>query len=155
LEESSRLTSGVNPPTARFARTPHDSEAGVSHTAHSDLNIARITKANLLLVGHERLVSNALSLLVPDPTADGVIGCEGGRLMLPPPSERIATLVVRDVDALTADEQQSLLEWLDSSKIRTRVVSTASEPLLPLVATRAFNDTLYYRLNTVYIDLSE
>jgi transcriptional regulator of acetoin/glycerol metabolism len=45
-------------------------------------------------------------------------------------------------------------EWLASSN-RPQVVSTASAPLLPLVEAGVFNDALYYRLNTVYIDLSE
>jgi transcriptional regulator of acetoin/glycerol metabolism len=48
-----------------------------------------------------------------------------------------------------------LFEWLDSTSSGTQVVSTASAPLLPLVEAGAFDDALYYRLNTVYVDLSE
>jgi hypothetical protein len=120
-----------------------------------DLNVARITKANLLLVGTEPHVVKLVSLLVPDANPSVMIRRQDGQLLLPPPASRPSTVVVRDVDALTVDEQRSLLEWMDSSQSRTQVVSTASAPVLPLVESGAFNDALYYRLNTVYINLSE
>jgi transcriptional regulator of acetoin/glycerol metabolism len=54
---------------------------------------------------------------------------------------------------LTLEEQRRLLEWLQETAGRTRVVSTTSAPLLPLVEDGVFLDTLYYRLNTVYVEL--
>ena len=96
-----------------------------------------------------------VSLLVPDANPSVMIRRQDGGLLLPPATARPSTVVVRDVDALTADEQRALLAWLDSGESRTQVVSTASAPVLPLVEAGAFNDALYYRLNTVYINLSE
>jgi transcriptional regulator of acetoin/glycerol metabolism len=64
-------------------------------------------------------------------------------------------MVIQDVDMLTTGEQRRLLEWLDGANIRTQVISTASTPLLARVEARTFNETLYYRLNTTYIDLFE
>jgi DNA-binding NtrC family response regulator len=58
------------------------------------------------------------------------------------------------VDTLDKVEQLRFLEWLDSASKRLQVVSTATAPLLRLVEGRKFNPTLYYRLNTVYIDLT-
>lgn len=63
------------------------------------------------------------------------------------------TVVLHDVDRLAVADQRHVEEWLDTVTGRTQVVSTSSQPLLPLIATGNFLDTLYYRLNTVYTDL--
>ena len=127
----------------------------LSASAHSDLNLARKTNANLLIVGTKR-VANLLSSLVRELKPVVTIHCHDGRLVLPPASSRARTAIVRDVDALTCQQQRRLLAWLrDSSGNRMQVISTASAPLLPLVESGTFHDALYYRLNTVYIDLSE
>jgi hypothetical protein len=119
------------------------------------MKIAYVSRTNVLIVGPETHVNNALSLTAPDLSRDDVVQSRGGRLQLPAPATRPPTVVVRDVDTLTTAEQRRLLEWLDAASTRTQVISTASVPLLPLVETSDFNDTLYYRLNTIYIDLSE
>jgi DNA-binding NtrC family response regulator len=59
-----------------------------------------------------------------------------------------------DVDALEKVGQLRFLDWLDSTSKRLQVVSTAKAPLLRLVQAHKFNPSLYYRLNTVYIDLT-
>jgi len=63
-------------------------------------------------------------------------------------------MILHDVGALTLEEQRRLLDWLLETTGRTRVVSTTSGPLLPLVEVGLFLDTLYYRLNTVYLDVA-
>lgn len=142
----------LTPSTTPFASMlPQSEDWGVP----MDLNVARITKANLLLVGTEPHVVKLVSLLVPDANPSVMIRRQDGQLLLPPVTARPSTVVVRDVDALTVDEQRTLLAWLDAGESRTQVVSTASAPVLPLVEAGAFNDALYYRLNTVYINLSE
>jgi hypothetical protein len=154
VEYPSLLCSRI-PGTARYASRPlrrDDSAAWPSAT--SDLALARSTRANLLVVGSDRVVANLVSLAAPDVRPEFVILCRDGQLRLPPASSRPATVVVRDVDALTTEEQGKLLEWLEATGSRTQVVSTTSVALLPLVHARAFNDALYYRLNTIYIDLA-
>jgi transcriptional regulator of acetoin/glycerol metabolism len=126
----------------------------VSLSAASDLNVARTTRANVLVVGPEPLVKNVLKLVAPATRHDGIVQSREGRLCLPSPL-RPSTVVVHDVDALTTAEQRQLLEWLDAPITRTQVISTASRPLLPRVEAQTFNETLYYRLNTIYIDLFE
>jgi transcriptional regulator of acetoin/glycerol metabolism len=117
--------------------------------------MARTTQTNVLVVGPNLLIKNVLQLVALDARRDAAVQCQGGRLQLPPVSPQPTMLVVHDVDALTAAEQRTLLDWLEAASTRTQVVSTASVPLLPLVQAHAFNDTLYYRLNTIYVDLSE
>ena len=132
---------------------PRQDDSSDWHQVYSDLNLARGLKANLLVVGAERLVLSLVSSLVADVNPDFMIRCRDGLPPLPRTSSQSGIVVLRDVDALKQEEQLRFLDWLNSSK-RIQVVSTASEPLLGLVAARAFDAALYYRLNTVYIDLT-
>jgi hypothetical protein len=155
VQYQSRLGSGANPDTAApHASRPFSEADEVSRAAASDLKIARCTRANLLVVGPQLLVKNVLNLMAPGGNRDAVMQGGEGRLQLPA-SPRPLTMVIQDVDMLTTGEQCRLLEWLDGANIRTQVISTASTPLLARVEARTFNETLYYRLNTTYIDLFE
>lgn len=149
--DSSGLVSQGNQTTASdTSKSPDGSDLGVL----ADLFRARIMEANALLVGPDNLVENMVSLVVPDLQPTATIRRQNEELLLPTASARIRTAVIRDVDGLTPVEQRRLLDWLVSAPNRTQVVSTTSAPLLPLVETGVFNDTLYYRLNTTYVDLS-
>jgi transcriptional regulator of acetoin/glycerol metabolism len=55
---------------------------------------------------------------------------------------------------LRLQEQIRLLEWLALAAGRTQVISTSVAPLFPRVQAGSFIDTLYYRLNTVYVDVT-
>ena len=154
MEYLPRLRSGVNPETKPSTSRPYSESDSVSLSAASDLNVARTTRANVLVVGPEPLVKNVLKLVAPATRHEGIVQSREGRLRLPSPL-RPSTVVVQDVDALTTAEQRQLLEWLDAPNTRTQVISTASTPLLPRIDARTFNETLYYRLNTIYIDLFE
>ena len=154
MEYSSRLT-GVDPATAPHASIlPIKDDWNIPMSVQRDLSVARTTRANLLLIGTERRIIKLVRFVVPDLHQAIVVRCQNGRLLLPSGSLRAGTVVIRDVDVLTPDEQRRLCEWLDSRSERTQVVSTASAPLVPLVESRAFSDALYYRLNMVYVDLT-
>jgi hypothetical protein len=155
VEYQARLCSS-NSNTAPYSSRPFNgADSAAPLTAAKDLVMARTTQTNVLVVGPNPLVKNVLNLVALDARRDAAVQCQGGRLQLPQASSRPTMLVVHDVDALTAVEQRTLLDWLEAASARTQVVSTASVPLLPLVQAHAFNDTLYYRLNTIYVDLSE
>ena len=77
----------------------------------------------------------------------------GERLRLPPSSEPVGTLLLEAVDTLTDYEQRALQDWLIVRNRATRVVSTTAASLLDMVDAGTFNDSLYYRLNVVRIDL--
>ena len=63
-------------------------------------------------------------------------------------------MILQDVGALTDGDQHRLLDWLDRTPGRTQVVSTTPAPLYPRVQAGAFIDRLYYRLNTVCMDVT-
>lgn len=156
MESQAWLCSRVNPETAPYTSRPRRSaDPSALPSATSDINIARTSGTNVLIVGPDRLLGNLLSMVAPDAKHDEAIECQGGSLQLPPPASRPPTVIVHDVDVLTPADQRRLLDWLDAANERTQVVSTSPVPLLPLVEACTFNDTLYYRLNTIYIDLSD
>jgi hypothetical protein len=120
----------------------------------SDVDCARACRANLLLVGAEPAVANLLLSLWSTFGEPLMIRRGGDRLRLPSGSEPVATMIIQAVHTLTDYEQRALQDWLLLRDGRTRVVSTASASLLPMVEAGAFSDSLYYRLNVFYIDLS-
>jgi len=65
------------------------------------------------------------------------------------------TVVLQDVDQLGLSEQRALLAWLDDRPGHVRVISTAASDLFDLVNAGGFLDPLYYRLNTIVIDVDE
>jgi hypothetical protein len=134
---------------------PIRADSKIPLSVQRDLSVARVTRANLLLVGTERQVTRLVRFAVPDLHQAAVVKCQNGQLLLPSPSLRAGAIVIRDVDVLTPDDQRKLCEWLDSRSDHTQVVSTASAPIVPMVDSCLFNDALYYRLNMVYVDLTE
>lgn len=110
-------------------------------------------RVNVLFIGADDVVWRALgsSLSLASPVASWR---PGDPLRLPEPG-RIRTFVVREVGAMSGAEQVRLLSWLDHTVGRVQVVSTSNEPLLPLVEDGRFVNSLYYRLNTVCVDLTD
>ena len=156
MEFPTRFTGGFDPATAPHASMlPIRDDSKIPPSIQRDLCVARATRANLLLVGTERQVNKLLRLAVANPSQAAVVRCQNQRLPLPSTAFGAETIVIRDVDALTSEDQWKLCEWLDSGSDRTQVISTATAPLVPLVDSQLFNDALYYRLNVVYVDLTD
>jgi hypothetical protein len=63
------------------------------------------------------------------------------------------TVVVRDVAALTADQQRTLLDWMNARRSRVQIISATTEGLFARVTAGLFNEQLYYRLNTVTVQV--
>ena len=150
----SRLLSQERPeisPRAAGDRGPDEIVDWAS--VEDDLGDVRRTGANMLVIGPECLVMTLIRRVIADVPASVVVSCEAGRLPLSRLSLPRGTLVLRDVDALDADGQVWLFDWLESASAERQIVSTASASLLPLVNRGLFDSGLYYRLNTVYVTL--
>ena len=105
---------------------------------------------NILIVGPEpaaELALQGLSALIAGPTDIRVL--PGPLLQLP--RADCAALILRNVGALTGEQQVELLRWLDSSP-QVPVVSVSSSSVFPLVGSGTFNEQLYYRLNMILED---
>ena len=118
-----------------------------------DCRLARAAGVNLLVVIPEGTNATLTELLVAELVQPLVTWRPGERLVLPQASQT-GTLILRDVGALSLTDQRRLIDWLERSAGQTQVVSTTATPLMPLVQAGAFLARLYYRLNTVCVDVS-
>lgn len=125
----------------------------VAREAHRDLQVAGMPRTNLLLVGGAGAIRIVLEMLWLELREPILKWRPGQRLDLPSPG-RASTLILYDVDALSSDDQHRVLRWLDETSGHIRVVSTSTKSLWPRVKSGAFSDVLYYRLNTVYVDVT-
>jgi hypothetical protein len=123
----------------------------VARAAHAELLLMGMPRVNLLVTGADGVIDTVLESLTPDLREPVGWWRPGDQLLLPPPS-LIGTMILRDVEEMSHEDQQQLLEWLDQSAGQTQIVSTTSRPLLPRVDDGTFAETLYYRLNVVCVD---
>jgi hypothetical protein len=128
------------------------SQGRLSHLPE-DWHLARDARLNLLLIHHDGVNRNLLELLLQD-LHEPIARWRPGEQLVLPPVTRDGTMVLHDVGALEQDDQYRLLDWLERAVGRTQVVSTTPSALLPRVKAGAFSDTLYYRLNTVCLDMT-
>jgi sigma-54-interacting transcriptional regulator len=64
------------------------------------------------------------------------------------------TVVVPDIAAFSRPDQERLHRWLEDPQTRTQIVCTTGNPLFPLVVRGLFDETLYYRLNVILLQLT-
>ncbi len=117
-----------------------------------DLQVGSMPRTNVLVVGNPEATRIVLDMLRLDLRGPIVRWRAGQPLDLPAPGHA-ATLILENVTRLTTDEQFRVLRWLDDVKGRIRIVSTTTEPVWPRVQVGVFNEVLYYRLNTVFVDM--
>jgi sigma-54-interacting transcriptional regulator len=103
----------------------------IVRTILPDNDILRTAGVNALIVGADEVVDQLLAELRPSAN----------------------TLVIRHVDRLSASQQQQLLCRLEGADAPPRVLATTAVPLFELVTAGLFSEVLYYRLNTVLVDL--
>jgi len=120
---------------------------------HLELQEMGMPRVNLFLVGPRSVTENLLELLLPDLHNPIATWFPGERLELPLRGES-GTMIFYDIGALADDDQRRLLHYLWSGGAQPQIISTSSTPLLPRVHAGTFDDTLYYRLNHIYMDLS-
>jgi Sigma-54 interaction domain len=125
----------------------------LAQEADVNLPFKKTPPLNLLLIGGGTRASKVLETILLNLRDPITAWLPGNQLVLPPIAQT-GTLILREVGALELDDQCRLLEWMERVQGRTQVVSTSEAPLLPRVRAGAFLDVLYYRLNTVCIDVS-
>jgi hypothetical protein len=113
--------------------------------------VLQAQRLNTLLTGPGDMIEAALQLLWPN-LEPPVYQWECGAELAAPVGAR--TVLIRDVDTLSPDQQQITLAWLDGTDARQhiQVVSIASVDPYPLVERGMFLKRLYYRLNVLRLD---
>ena len=124
----------------------------LARAAAEEFFLMGMPRVNVLLAGRDEVVRLVLRTLLGH-VAKPIALWSGEELALPP-IEHPGTLVLREIGSLCLQQQIQMLEWSSRAIRNTQVISTTSAPLLPRVAAGGFIDMLYYRLNTVYLDVT-
>ena len=154
MPQSSRLPATVDRSFAQraVAQRAHNRQLR-AESPISDEGLARFTKLNLLIMGADDVVGETVTSLWPYFVAPRIARRRGEPLRLLPTSRLAGTVLIYDVHTLNRLEQDELHRWMDAGNDLTRVVSTTTQSLLPVLEAGAFNDDLYYRLNLLTLDL--
>ena len=113
--------------------------------------ILRAHRLNVLLEGPAIATTAVLRLLqphLPEP-----IRWHQPRRALRLPSVETGALILKDVTALSLDDQRRLLDWIVRTGSQTQIVSTTDRPLFALVTRGLFDEALYYRLNLMLLHI--
>ncbi|HET9010712.1 MAG TPA: hypothetical protein VFN38_02810 [Gemmatimonadaceae bacterium] len=125
----------------------------LARAAHVDLLLMGMPRVNLLLVAPDGVVRYVLESLLLD-LREPIVRWSPGNVLDLSSVDHASTIILHDVGNLPPRDQLGLLEWLEHADGRAQVVSTSATPLLSRVQGGAFVDTLYYRLNTVCVDVT-
>jgi sigma-54-interacting transcriptional regulator len=144
-----KFMDGGTLPMPSTTRTVNNRAMVYQGTRHSvsEWHILRAAHPNLLITGVPDAVEQSLEALTPHLVPSVWYWPLGASW---PSPGGMRTLVIRDVQRLALADQQALSLWFDQgASMQTRVVSTATVPLLQLVEAGLFMDALYYRLNVL------
>ena|SRR5262245_46554605 len=135
------------PELSRSADRPNvDDVSTTCVTTH----VSRI-RPNVLVVGPVALTEAAVTEIV------AALGKParfwGPNVPLPARADGHA-IVIRDIATLSAVHQAAWLAWLSTQqRRRPHIIATSSIAVFPLIAQGMFLADLYYRLNTILLDL--
>src|SRR5262245_9332641 len=130
---------------------PGDDDRRTVEEWTEDWRFVCASRLNVLLVGPghpTKAATAALKIYLIPPVGIVSAGCLGELSRL----KDVRSLIVEEICDLTGEEQRELNEWLSKRVGRIQVVSTSRFTLETLIVQGQFLDTLYYRLNTIYID---
>ena len=120
--------------------------------AHKEVAlVSTLRSPNLLLIGPDAAIREFLDPLIESLDAP-VVYVDGATPEFP--AAPTGSLIVHDVNQLTPDHQQQLLDWINDPSRSARVIATSAGPVFPAVKGGAFSDSLYYRINTFTVMLT-
>jgi len=114
-----------------------------------NLSLFRVSRPSVLLIGADHDTDRVMQLITASGHDAIASWPEAASATLPASP---LTLLVRNVAAFDATEQQRLHHWLDERSGSARVIATSPIRLYELVESGQFFDSLYYRLNVVCLE---
>ena len=102
--------------------------------------VVRTARANVLFMGQGASAKRVVEALQSQLSGPIQVWRPGARLVLPP-VEQAGTLILQELGAMRHDDQRHLHDWLQVSSGHTRVISTARQPVHPLLEAGTFSDT--------------
>lgn len=152
MEHDSKFRRGSVRAGAVLERVSHlNVDRRLAEAMHLELQEMGMPRVNLFLVGPRSATQSLLELLLPDLHNPIATWFPGEPLTLP---ARTGTMIFYDIGALASGDQRRLLDHVRDGTGEAQIISTSSTPLLPRVHAGSFDDSLYYRLNHIYMDLS-
>jgi hypothetical protein len=140
-------------PSTDFATTTRVADSIETLTQlPEDCRLARAAGVNLLIIVPEG--TRGFAKLVISELAPPVVSWQPGDRLMLPQAAQTGTLLLNEVGTLSLPDQRYLIDWLERAAGQTQVVSLSAVPLLPLVQAEMFLARLYYRLNTVCVDMN-
>ena len=122
-------------------------------TPPADWRMLLRKRTNVLVTGPDTALG-AFVRMAQSEMREPILSCSGARL--PAMDGDIKTLIIADVSTMSGANQKRLREWLEQQPERDRqVIALTSVPLFALVTSKAFDASLYYRLNTILLELQE
>jgi hypothetical protein len=122
-----------------------------SSARQSEWTILRTSPVNGLLVGPRELTVVAVAQL--EHGLRQPVVWWSPRETNDVPDFEAGTLVIRDVDALDSRQQEQLARWVAVHSRGVQILGLTREPFYEHVAAGRFSTSLYYRLNTVVIEI--
>jgi hypothetical protein len=116
----------------------------------SDWQTLVATRANAVVIGREDAALRVWTAVWPS-LQKPIHWVDGDSLLLP--RQPAGTLILQGADLLTSSAQRQLFAWLDDDTRATRVLTTTTRALFPMVEDGAFHAGLYYRLNMLLLEL--
>lgn len=108
-------------------------------------------RPNLLLVGSRSATKTTLTALEPHLVRPHWRCHAKNGILLP--LQRNGTLILHEVAALASYQQALFFRWLEEVPERMQIVCVTDTPLFSLVEQGTFLADLYYRLNTIQVEL--
>jgi hypothetical protein len=109
-----------------------------------------LTRANLLVNGPKDALEAFVHMARPEMREP----IRTAAAALPPFLVGARTLILGEVEALERRDQLRLRRWFDERQNKdVQVVSLTTVPLFSLVAANAFDAELFYRLNTIFLEV--
>jgi hypothetical protein len=119
-------------------------------TPTSDWRALLRTRANVLVTGPKDALDAFIEMARPE-MREPVRSADRS---LPPFLDGSRTLILAEVDALEQTDQQRLRRWFDDRRnCDVQIVSLATVPLFPMVNANTFDAELFYRLNTIFLEV--
>lgn len=120
----------------------------------ADWDLACTAPFNLCLLGAGDKTNALMDELGPH-LRHPVITLSSSSLELPAAGESVGTLMLSDFGGLRLADQHHLMGWLTQANVPPRVISTSQGSILPMISAGAFLAPLYYRLNTICLDVRQ
>jgi hypothetical protein len=112
----------------------------------------RDTRANLLLQGPFDATEQVVMALRPF-LLGPVETVQTGSPIALPAAGTVRSLIVCGIEQLSAGDQERLLDWMNAAPEPVQVITTTPASMMPLLESGGFLESLYYRLNIIYLTL--